>query len=123
MADDGTNFLTNAISGTLLAGTNVVAVEIHQSVATSSDISFDLALVGATRDLARPSIADVANQTTSEDTPITIPFVVTDADTPAFRLTLTAASTNTALVSVASIWEAAKSSPSPARTGRASPRC
>ena len=103
-ADDGTNFLTNAVSAALLlAGTNTLAVEIHQSAANSSDISFDLELTGVMRDLSRPAISDVANQTTSEDTPITIPFTVTDPDTAVFRLALSAASGNTALVPAGNI--------------------
>jgi hypothetical protein len=35
-------------TASLIAGTNVLAVEIHQSGATSSDISFDLDLIGQT---------------------------------------------------------------------------
>jgi len=30
----------------LVAGTNVIAVEVHQDDATSSDVSFDLSLTG-----------------------------------------------------------------------------
>ncbi|NQT25741.1 T9SS type A sorting domain-containing protein [candidate division KSB1 bacterium] len=40
----------------LLPGTNLIAVEIHQTNATSSDISFDLELVGA---LANPDAVDM----------------------------------------------------------------
>ncbi|MBY0503203.1 MAG: metallophosphoesterase [Bryobacteraceae bacterium] len=44
---DETTFLTVALNPALLtAGANVVAVEIHQASATSSDISFDLELTG-----------------------------------------------------------------------------
>ena len=50
---DGTNestFFTSRINSTLLrTGTNVVAVEIHQSGRASSDISFDLALTAGLR--------------------------------------------------------------------------
>jgi hypothetical protein len=46
-ADETTLFYTNVISpASLVAGTNVAAVEIHQSSATSSDLSFDLRLIG-----------------------------------------------------------------------------
>jgi hypothetical protein len=46
-ADETTLFYTNVISPTsLVAGTNVASVEIHQSSATSSDLSFDLRLIG-----------------------------------------------------------------------------
>jgi hypothetical protein len=44
--DDGKQFFSTRIApGSLRAGTNVVAVEIHQDSLTSSDISFDLELV------------------------------------------------------------------------------
>lgn len=47
--DDGNAFFTNTVSSTLLvAGTNVMAVEVHQSGPGSSDLSFDLALIGNT---------------------------------------------------------------------------
>ena len=45
--DDGTVFYpTNVASAMLIEGTNVLAVEIHQTTLDSSDISFDLELVG-----------------------------------------------------------------------------
>ena len=46
-ADEST-FVQTTISPTLLVtGTNVIAVELHQSGGTSSDISFDLQLIGS----------------------------------------------------------------------------
>jgi hypothetical protein len=48
--DELTRFYSNSVSpASLVAGTNVVAVEIHQSSATSSDLSFDLRLTGHSR--------------------------------------------------------------------------
>ncbi len=45
--DDGDDFQTFTIAaGNLVAGTNVLAAEIHQSSPTSSDITFDLDLAG-----------------------------------------------------------------------------
>jgi hypothetical protein len=47
-SDDGTSFFSTNVPATLLvAGTNVMAVEIHQDVPTSSDVSFDLQLEGS----------------------------------------------------------------------------
>ncbi|MDB6034956.1 MAG: hypothetical protein JWM16_5294, partial [Verrucomicrobiales bacterium] len=46
--DESTPVETNLSSSLLLVGTNVVAVEMHQSSITSSDASFDLALIGLT---------------------------------------------------------------------------
>lgn len=49
-AKDEASFLEAAIDPRLLsAGRNVVAVEIHQSSVSSSDISFDLELIGTTQ--------------------------------------------------------------------------
>jgi alkaline phosphatase D len=46
-SDDGGSFLTVTLPVTaFITGTNVIAVEIHQANATSSDISFDLGLTG-----------------------------------------------------------------------------
>lgn len=46
-ADETTLFYTNTVtSPVLVSGTNVCAVEIHQSSPTSSDLSFDLKLFG-----------------------------------------------------------------------------
>lgn len=43
---DETTYLSIPVSGQLYNGTNVIAVEIHQSAASSSDIVFDLSLQG-----------------------------------------------------------------------------
>jgi len=44
--DENTFFSTNASANLLVAGTNVVAVEIHQNDVGSADLSFDLQLLG-----------------------------------------------------------------------------
>ena len=45
--DDGTNYYASPVNPALLvAGQNLLAVEIHQSSLTSSDVSFDLELLG-----------------------------------------------------------------------------
>ena len=46
-ADETTFFQTNLGPNFLVNGTNVLAVEIHQANVTSSDVSFDLQLVGS----------------------------------------------------------------------------
>jgi acid phosphatase type 7 len=46
-SDDGATFQTATLtSGSLVTGTNVIAVEMHQVNGSSSDISFDLSLIG-----------------------------------------------------------------------------
>ncbi len=48
-SDDGAGFQTTTLpSGTFITGSNTIAVEIHQNAASSSDISFDLELIGNT---------------------------------------------------------------------------
>jgi hypothetical protein len=45
--DDGANFLPTTIAAEFLReGTNTIAVEIHQSTADSTDVSFDMQLLG-----------------------------------------------------------------------------
>jgi len=47
--DETTTFYQGAVDPTVLrAGTNVIAVEVHQSGGSSSDVSFDAELVGST---------------------------------------------------------------------------
>ena len=46
-ADETTFFLQSANPSLLVDGTNVVAVEVHQSSTNSSDLSFDLELLGS----------------------------------------------------------------------------
>ena len=43
---DETTFIPIAINATLYNGTNVIAVEVHQSAGSSSDLGLDLSLVG-----------------------------------------------------------------------------
>jgi hypothetical protein len=45
-ADESTFYTVAASASSLLPGTNVLAVEIHQSATNSSDVSFDLELIG-----------------------------------------------------------------------------
>jgi type 1 glutamine amidotransferase len=54
-ADETTFFTTNVSPALLVNGTNLLAVEIHQQSATSSDVSFDLRLTALTYD--PPTIA------------------------------------------------------------------
>jgi hypothetical protein len=48
-ADETTFFVTQLANPALRPGTNVLAVEIHQQASSSSDVSFDLELIGLTR--------------------------------------------------------------------------
>ena len=55
--DEYTFFPMNIDPGLLVEGTNVLAAEIHQDNVTSSDISFDLDLVGQGNPSAGPTVA------------------------------------------------------------------
>jgi len=45
-----------------------------------------------------PSISNISDQQTPEDTPITVPFVINDPETAAYRVTLSATSTPSSTV-------------------------
>jgi hypothetical protein len=53
---DNTIDRANLSTGVLAAGTNIVAVEIHQQAPTSSDLSFDFALTGNVQAATSPPI-------------------------------------------------------------------
>jgi len=57
--DESTNFYTTNLSAALLLpGTNIIAVEVHQSAITSTDLSFDFELTAL--HMAAPSITAAA---------------------------------------------------------------
>lgn len=63
-------FVTNSVNpGLLLAGTNVITVEVHQSSPGSSDLSFDLELLGQ-RSFAPKILAHPSDQTVPEGSPV-----------------------------------------------------
>lgn len=61
-SDDGNTVQTISLAaGTLINGTNTIAVEIHQSSVTSTDISFDLRLSGVgSTDQVAPTVSTYA---------------------------------------------------------------
>jgi autotransporter-associated beta strand protein len=68
--DETTNFYTRAVSPSLLVpGENLLAVEIHQSIITSSDLSFDLDLRG--EDAPNAPLLAVANADGATDVSFT----------------------------------------------------
>lgn len=55
-ADDGGNIWTATLpASVIVTGTNVIAAEIHQTNASSSDLTFDLGLTAVTNSLALPT--------------------------------------------------------------------
>ncbi|MCB9252692.1 MAG: Ig-like domain-containing protein [Flavobacteriales bacterium] len=68
VSDDGnTWFTTNLPASYFTTGTNVIAVEIHQRSGSSSDISFDLELIGNTGDLDPPVVSSFSPADNSTD--------------------------------------------------------
>ena len=59
--DDGTTYVRSNAPNTLIAGNNVVAVEVHQSSFTSSDLTFDLMLWGSTAVVTGPTLTITLN--------------------------------------------------------------
>jgi len=59
-------------------GTNVLAVSVHQATSTSTDVSFNLELLGVVAP-GRP-VANNDSDTTDEDTPVTIDVLGNDTD-------------------------------------------
>ena len=75
--DDGnTPQTTSLATGVLTEGTNVIAVEIHQRVRTSTDISFDLELTG-TGDITPPAVSIYSPADNSTDVSISSNLVLT----------------------------------------------
>jgi len=81
---DGTNEVTFfpriLPSVVLVSGVNVIAVEIHQVSATSSDMSFELSLTGNLPRENRPPSAASQNVTVTQNTPRSITLTGTDPD-------------------------------------------
>ena len=55
---DETAWISTVIRNSLVAGTNILAVEIHQSSVSSSDMSFDFKLIGGVNDA--PTVEDMS---------------------------------------------------------------
>ncbi|MFM1769708.1 MAG: Inner spore coat protein [Verrucomicrobiota bacterium] len=101
-APDETAYFTNTVPTTgLVSGNNVVAVEVHQNAASSSDLSFNLELIGNTGavvnnppviNLTAPSPGAVFTE------PATISFqaTATDADGPVAKVEFYAGGTRLA---------------------------
>lgn len=105
-------FLTRWVDPALLtAGTNIVAVEMHQSDPASPDLSFDLELIGYRQALEPPVISAIPNQVTDEDvSTAAIPFVLSGANATTTNLVLHAQSSDLNLVPTANIFFASQGS-------------
>lgn len=107
--DMAINYTSPASTGTLSFspppnqfGTNTISVTVNDGGASNNFITrtFTVRVVSVNDP---PTIGSIPAQTTDEDTPITINFTVGDVETPAANLTVTGASSNTGLVSTASM--------------------
>jgi hypothetical protein len=81
-ADESAYYDSSITTTALVAGTNLIAVEIHQSSQTSSDISFDLALLGTVRNdpPAAPVLISPPNAGTNIAIPPTLSVSVSDPE-------------------------------------------
>ena len=97
-ADESTFFPGSINPALLVAGTNVLAVEIHQSDATSSDISFDLSLIGSASGSGSSPVVTVAATDASAAEGGSDPgtFTVTRSDSTAAPLTVSYSMSGTA---------------------------
>ncbi len=84
---DETTFLAAAISkAKLVNGINVLSVEIHQSGGTSSDISFDLSLIGAIATAPIPNAPTSATATSVSESQIDLKWTDTSASETGFTI-------------------------------------
>ena len=80
-SDDGNTAQTIALApSVLVAGTNVIAVEIHQRTASSSDISFDLQLTAA-GDVTAPTVTAYSPDDNSSNVSTSANLVLTFNET------------------------------------------
>lgn len=95
----GTNRTVTVRPGTNQSGTALITVRVNDG-ASSATSAFVLT-VNAVND--SPVISDIVNQSMEEDTSLGVPFVVGDAETSADSLTVTASSSNPALIPTGNI--------------------
>jgi hypothetical protein len=86
--DDGAAYYTsNLLSSVLVAGPNIIAVEVHQNTVTSSDISFDLMLwgtapAGPTLTITRLNASQVEVSWPLSTDPTALLYFTTDLNPP-----------------------------------------
>ena len=78
-SDDGTAWQTATLpAASLVTGTNVIAVEIHQNAGTSSDISFDLELkANSTTDVTAPVVSTFSPADNATNVSTTANLIIT----------------------------------------------
>jgi methionine-rich copper-binding protein CopC len=79
-SDGNTPQARSLAAGTLISGTNVIAVEIHQRTASSSDISFDLQLTAA-GDVTVPTVTAYSPADNATNIATTANLVLTFSET------------------------------------------
>jgi hypothetical protein len=100
LGGSGANRIVTVTPAANQSGTATITVTVSDGTASTSD-TFVLT-VNAVNDL--PTISDVADQTTAEDTPTgALAFTIGDVETAAADLTVSASSSNTTLVPEANV--------------------
>ncbi len=101
LGGSGTNRTITLAPVANTSGTATITIQVADANGGIATDTFDIT-VNAVNDL--PTVSDVANQTTNEDTATAaIPFTVGDVETPAGSLTVTATSSNTSVIANAGI--------------------
>ena len=84
------------------SGSIPITVTVRDGGASNNTVSRTFTVtIAPTND--PPTLANILNTTTDEDTPVSVPVTIGDAESPASTLTLTASSSNTNLVPNASL--------------------
>ncbi|MBI5773715.1 MAG: hypothetical protein HZA89_08235 [Verrucomicrobia bacterium] len=90
----GTNRTVTIRPAAGLSGTAIITLTVQDTLGVTNSTSFQLTVTGP------PAISAVANILTNEPvTSVTVPFTVTDSETPAVDLIVTASASNPSLVS------------------------
>ncbi len=101
--NDVGNAATYTVSNLTPGVTYFFAVTAYDTNRVESDFSNEISYTVPGSN-SPPAISIILNQTVNEDRPIAVPFTVSDVETPAYALTVTASSSNPALVPGANIF-------------------
>jgi len=105
-SDDGATWLTVLVNKSkFVAGTNTIAVEIHNASATSSDISFDLELIGNPDLVAETTLDRGPYLQVATPTGITIRWRTSDSTLSKVKYGLSVSALNDSIVSATNTTE------------------
>ncbi len=100
LSGTGSNRTVNITPLANQSGSATITLTVTDASNTTASASFTLTVTPVND---APTVADISNQVTNEDTPVVVPFTISDLESPAGVLTVSAVSTNTSLVPNAAI--------------------